>query len=266
MALVNNRDFRRCRAHARHRRHRQSPRPVTVSRVLLHVRRGRIRGVHSIQNGDAEASRPRRRDLAAGRQAAARTRPPEGIRIGAIYRGGKVIIPHGDARSPPHDRVVIVAIAEQVRKVEQMFRVSLEFFCPANGRLLYNLALVRALLPSPSWHPLCRYRCYGEPGLRTVFLSPCRSRRFLAGAVFLASRAGKTGLSRAAATRSWRWHWVLPSFGAACRSWRSATSTSARRYLRRSRATRHRRDHLRPVDGLPEALIFWRAELSGSAG
>jgi trk/ktr system potassium uptake protein len=106
-----------------------NPRQITVSKVLQHVRRGRIRGVHSIQNGAAEiieaealetsplVGKPLRElDLF------------EGIRLGAIYRGGNVIIPRGDTYIQPHDRIVMAAMADQVRKVEQMFRVSLEFF------------------------------------------------------------------------------------------------------------------------------------------
>ena len=106
-----------------------SPRSVTVSRVLQHVRRGRIRAVYSIQNGEAEAIEAE----------ALETSPlvgkplreldlPEGIRIGALYRGEEVIIPDGATRIAAHDRVIIFALADRVKQVEQMFRVSLEFF------------------------------------------------------------------------------------------------------------------------------------------
>ncbi|MDA4630324.1 hypothetical protein NZA98_04220, partial [Escherichia coli] len=53
---------------------------------------------------------------------------PDGLRIGAIYRNGEVIRPDGSVRIKPQDRVVIFATAEAVKQVEQMFRVSLEFF------------------------------------------------------------------------------------------------------------------------------------------
>ena len=53
---------------------------------------------------------------------------PDGIRIGAVYRDGKVIVPDGATQIVAKDRVVIFATAERVRQVEQMFRVSLEFF------------------------------------------------------------------------------------------------------------------------------------------
>jgi trk system potassium uptake protein TrkA len=106
-----------------------NPRTITVSTILRHVRRGRIRGVHSLLDGAAEiieaeametsplVGRPLRElDL------------PNGVRIGAIYRGGKVLSPDGETRIAAKDRVIIFAIAGKVKVVEQMFRVSLEFF------------------------------------------------------------------------------------------------------------------------------------------
>ncbi|EXU83337.1 hypothetical protein AX23_06600 [Brucella melitensis 548] len=39
-----------------------------------------------------------------------------------------MIRPNGDVRIKPRDRVVIFATADAVKHVEQMFRVSLEFF------------------------------------------------------------------------------------------------------------------------------------------
>ena len=102
---------------------------VTISKILQHVRRGRIRGVHTIENGLAEVVEGE----------ALETSPlvgkplrdlhlPSGIRIGAIYRDETVLIPDGSLQILPKDRVVIFATAERVRQVEQMFRVSLEFF------------------------------------------------------------------------------------------------------------------------------------------
>ncbi|MEX0852973.1 MAG: Trk system potassium transporter TrkA [Bauldia sp.] len=106
-----------------------NPRSVTVSKILQYVRRGRIRGVHSIENGLAEVIEAE----------ALETSPlvgkplreldlPDGIRIGAVYREGKVIVPDGETQIAAKDRVIILATAECLRQVEQMFRVSLEFF------------------------------------------------------------------------------------------------------------------------------------------
>lgn len=106
-----------------------NPRAVTVSRVLQHVRRGRIRGIQSVHNGAGEIIEAE----------ALTTSPtlgvplkelslPDGVRIGAILRKDDVIIPNGSTMIEAHDRVVVFATAEHVREVEQMFRVSLEYF------------------------------------------------------------------------------------------------------------------------------------------
>jgi trk system potassium uptake protein TrkA len=106
-----------------------NPRTVTISRVLQHVRRGRIRAVHSVQRGAAEIIEaealetsplvgPELRELEL----------PDGIRLGAIYRNGEVLKPSGTMRIKPKDRIVMFAMAKAVKQVEQLFRVSLEFF------------------------------------------------------------------------------------------------------------------------------------------
>jgi trk system potassium uptake protein TrkA len=50
------------------------------------------------------------------------------MRIGAVYRDGVVIKPSGNLRIKAKDRVVIFSLSEAVKQVEQLFRVSLEFF------------------------------------------------------------------------------------------------------------------------------------------
>jgi len=106
-----------------------NPGTVTISRVLQHVRRGRIRAVHTVDKGAAEIIEAE----------ALETSPlvgspladldlPEGMRIGAIYRDGVVLKPNGALRIKAKDRVVIFSLANAVKDVEQLFRVSLEFF------------------------------------------------------------------------------------------------------------------------------------------
>lgn len=106
-----------------------NPRTVTISKILRHIRRGRIRGVYSLFDGSAElieaealetstlVGKPLREyDLG------------EGVRIGAIIRGDQVITPQGDVRVEAGDLVIVLSLIEHVRKVEQMFRVSIDFF------------------------------------------------------------------------------------------------------------------------------------------
>jgi trk system potassium uptake protein TrkA len=106
-----------------------NPRAVTISRVLQHVRRGRIRGVYSIQDGDAEIIEAEALDTSplVG-QPLRELSLPDGLRIGAIQHGEQIIFPTGDCVIRPKDRIVLLATRERVRQVEQMFRVSLEFF------------------------------------------------------------------------------------------------------------------------------------------
>lgn len=106
-----------------------NPRVVTMSRVLQHVRRGRIRAVHSIHQGEAEIIEAEALETSPLVGPALRELElPDGMRIGAILREGKILRPDGDVRIKPKDRVVIFSLARAVRQVEQLFRVSLEFF------------------------------------------------------------------------------------------------------------------------------------------
>jgi trk system potassium uptake protein TrkA len=106
-----------------------NPRAITVSRILQHVRRGRIRGVHSVQNGAGEIIEAEALETSPLLGAPLRDlQLPSGIRIGAIKRKGKVIIPSGSTEIRANDRIIIFSLAESVRNVEQYFRVSLEYF------------------------------------------------------------------------------------------------------------------------------------------
>ncbi len=106
-----------------------NPRSVTISRVLQHVRRGRIRGVYSLHDGAAEIIEAEALDTSplVGRPLKDLDLP-DGVRIGAIYHENKFHSPTGDSIIKSNDRVVILALNKRVRQVEQMFRVSLEYF------------------------------------------------------------------------------------------------------------------------------------------
>lgn len=106
-----------------------SPRAITVSTILQHVRRGRIRAVHSLREGfgeviDAEALAT---SSLVGRALRDARLPPRVI-IGAILRKDGVIIPRADTVVEAGDRVVVFCSSDQVAKVERMFTVRLEFF------------------------------------------------------------------------------------------------------------------------------------------
>jgi trk system potassium uptake protein TrkA len=106
-----------------------NPSAVTISKVLQHVRRGRILAVYSLHKGEAEIIEAEALETSTLVGSPLRDLElPSGMRIGAVYRDGAVIKPSGNLRIKAKDRVVIFSLAEAVKQVEQMFRVSLEFF------------------------------------------------------------------------------------------------------------------------------------------
>ncbi len=106
-----------------------NPKAITVSRVLQHVRRGRIRGVHSVHNGAGELIEAEVLETAPILGRPLRDyKQSEGIRFGSILRNGKVLVPTGATELEIKDRVVLFARADHVREVEQMFRVSPDYF------------------------------------------------------------------------------------------------------------------------------------------
>lgn len=48
--------------------------------------------------------------------------------IGAVVRGGCVTIARPGTVIKPHDRVILLAAAKSVKKIEKLFAVRLEFF------------------------------------------------------------------------------------------------------------------------------------------
>ena len=104
-----------------------NPRAITASTILQRVRRGRVRGVHSIGDGFGEII-----DIEAMESSAivgktlAQSKLPHGAIVGAIVRDEAVFIPRGDTVIKAHDRVVLFAIGSAVKRVERIFAVNIE--------------------------------------------------------------------------------------------------------------------------------------------
>ncbi len=106
-----------------------SPRTITASTVLQHVRRGRIRAVHSIGDGFAELIEAEALETSDLVNTPVRDiQLPPGTLIGALVRDRTVIIARPNTVVKPHDRVILLARSESVRKIEKLFAVRLEFF------------------------------------------------------------------------------------------------------------------------------------------
>lgn len=106
-----------------------SPRNITVSTILQHIRRGRIHSVHTLREGFGELIEAEALETSelVGKPLR-EVNLPGGVLLGAIVRDGEMICPGGSTVVEPDDRVVLFAAAEVIRKVESMFSVQLEYF------------------------------------------------------------------------------------------------------------------------------------------
>jgi len=106
-----------------------SPRTITVSTILQHVRRGRIRSVHTIAEGFGEVIEAEALETSVLVGVPLRdAKLPEGVLIGALVRGEEVIIPRGDTVIRANDLVILFAATAAVKKIDKLFAVKLEFF------------------------------------------------------------------------------------------------------------------------------------------
>ncbi|MEL6608977.1 MAG: Trk system potassium transporter TrkA [Pseudomonadota bacterium] len=106
-----------------------NPRATTVSSILRHIRHGRVKGVYSI--GDAEAELIEAQVLSTSPIAGARIQDvgfPEGVLVGAIMQGDTYVKPTGRTRIMEGDTVVIFALTEDVPEVERLLQVTVDFF------------------------------------------------------------------------------------------------------------------------------------------
>ena len=101
------------------------PRMNTVSSILKHIHKGTIETAYTILNGEyevieaeiIETSELINKELK-------NTNLPEEIRIGAVLRGDKVIIPRSNFFFQKDDRVVFLAKKDSIGVVENLFRIS----------------------------------------------------------------------------------------------------------------------------------------------
>ena len=98
------------------------PRMTTVSRIMEHVHRGTIGTVYSVLDGEYEFIEAKILDKSELVNKKIRdSNLPEDIRIGAIVRKDKVIIPRSNFIFEKDDLVVFLAKREQLKAVENIF-------------------------------------------------------------------------------------------------------------------------------------------------
>ena len=101
------------------------PRMTTVSRIMEHVHKGTIGTVYSLLDGEyeyIEAEILEKSEIT--NKKIKESNLPENIRIGAILRKNKVIIPRSDFTFEKNDLVVLLAKREHLKEVESIFKVT----------------------------------------------------------------------------------------------------------------------------------------------
>lgn len=106
-----------------------NPRSTTVSSILRHIRHGRVRQIYSI--GDAEAEVIEAQVLSTSPISGQMIRDidfPEGVLVGGLQKGRKVVRPRGDTRVEEGDVIALFALAADIPEVERLLQVSIDFF------------------------------------------------------------------------------------------------------------------------------------------
>ena len=110
-----------------------SPRQITISGLLAHVRRGDVVAVHSLRRGAAEAIEAIAHGDSANSKVVGKTveqvKLPEGTTIGAIIRGDEVIMAHHDIVIENEDHLILFLLDKsKFNAVEKLFQVGVTFF------------------------------------------------------------------------------------------------------------------------------------------
>tara|TARA_B110001450_G_scaffold182251_1_gene170298 strand:+ start:262 stop:1635 length:1374 start_codon:yes stop_codon:yes gene_type:complete len=101
------------------------PRMTTVSRIMEHVHRGTIGTVYSLLDGEYEFIEAKILDKSELlNKDIKNSNLPDDIRIGAIVRKDKVIIPRSSFVFEEDDLVVFLAKREQLKEVESIFSIN----------------------------------------------------------------------------------------------------------------------------------------------
>ena len=106
-----------------------NPRATTVSSILRHIRHGKVRAIYSV--GDGEAEMIEAQVLTTSPLSGRLIRDiefPEGVLVGAVMKGDKVVKPTGDLRIDAGDVIALFAMASDVAEVERLLQVSIDFF------------------------------------------------------------------------------------------------------------------------------------------
>jgi len=106
-----------------------SPRSITVSRILSYIRKGKIRQVYSLREGEGEVI-----EADALQASSIVNKPikdlklPKGVKLGAILKNNEeVIMPENNVVIKEGDRIILFSLSKMIKKVEKMLSVRFIF-------------------------------------------------------------------------------------------------------------------------------------------
>lgn len=106
-----------------------SPRAITVSAIMQHVRRGRIKALQTLRDGFAEIIEAEASDMCAiaNLPLSQIVLPPDTV-ICALARGEDVWMPSPGLVVRPGDHVILLSRQDQARNAEKLFSVHVDLF------------------------------------------------------------------------------------------------------------------------------------------
>ena len=106
-----------------------SPKSITVSRILSYIRKGKIRQVYSVKEGEGEVMEADAVASTIVNKKIGDLKLPNGIKMGAILKknNDEVVIAKDDVTIENGDRIILFSLSKMIKKVEKLFSVSFGF-------------------------------------------------------------------------------------------------------------------------------------------
>ena len=106
-----------------------SPKSITVSSVLRHLRHGMVRSVYSLSDGEAEVLEFR---VLESSPIAGKTLKdvdwPKDTLAGLLKKDTNVLVPRGNTKFETGDVLTVFCLRDDINKVENLFQVGVDFF------------------------------------------------------------------------------------------------------------------------------------------
>ena len=106
-----------------------SPKSITVSSILRHIRHGMVRSVYSVGDGEAEVLEFR---VLESSPIAGKTLKdvdwPKDTLVGLLKKDTEVLVPRGSTMFETGDILTVFCLRDDINKVENLFQVGVDFF------------------------------------------------------------------------------------------------------------------------------------------